>query len=327
MKKALALILALALCAGLALPALAEESENARTQDEIVASYLEADWLILLERYDTQYGTVLYMRTSGIPHAGGEMLVLVAPDGEEYNLLGDAVPRASMIGIKTIEHLELSEDGRYLHFDCSFDSREVAEPEGAVHEAATYYFEADLSTGETVRTGFVPWFAFTDVPGEAYFFEPVSWAQAEGITTGKTETEFAPYEPVTRAQAMEFLWRASGNPAIENPENPFTDILPEWEYYLYAILWAVERGVTDGRTETGFDPGAPVTYAEMLTFIARAAGVEVTGDGWQQTAMDWAAENGLLEGLPDAPDAGEPCPRGDVVFFLWRMYRVVNGWS
>ena len=315
MKKALALILALALCAGLALPALAEENE-------IVASYLEADWLILLERFDTQYGTVLYMKTSGIPHAGGEMLVLVAPDGEEYNLLGDAVPRASMIGIKTIEHLELSEDGRYLHFDCSFDSREVAEPEGAVHEAATYYFEADLSKGKTVRTGFVPWFAFTDVPREAYFFEPVSWAQAEGITTGKTETEFAPDEPVTRAQAMEFLWRASGHPAIEAPENPFIDVAaPEWEYYLYAILWAVENGITEGTGDgTTFSPGAPVTYAEMLTFIARAAGAAVTGDDWQLAAAKWAVENNLLEGMPAAPAYSEACPRGDVICFLWRIY-------
>ena len=321
MKKALALILALALCAGLALPALAEESEKGRTQEEIVDAYLEADWLVLIERFDTQHGTVLYMKTSGIPHAGGESLVLVTPDGQEYNLLGDPVPRASAIGTKKIENLELSEDERYLWFDCSFPTREVMEPEGAVHEAATYYFESDLSTGKTVRTGFVPWFAFTDVPREAYFFEPVSWAQAEGITTGKTETEFAPDEPVTRAQAMEFLWRASGHPAIEAPENPFIDVAaPEWEYYLYAILWAVERGVTDGRTDTGFDPGAPVTYAEMLTFIARAAGAAVTGDDWQLAAAKWAVENNLLEGMPAAPAYSEACPRGDVICFLWRIY-------
>lgn len=47
---------------------------------------------------------------------------------------------------------------------------------------------------------------FTDVPEWAY--ESVAWCYMNGVTTGVSETAFAPDNDCTRAQIVTFLWRA-----------------------------------------------------------------------------------------------------------------------
>lgn len=49
---------------------------------------------------------------------------------------------------------------------------------------------------------------FTDVPEWAY--ESVAWCYMNGVTTGVSETSFAPDNDCTRAQIVTFLWRAFG---------------------------------------------------------------------------------------------------------------------
>lgn len=55
--------------------------------------------------------------------------------------------------------------------------------------------EAELST-------------FTDVPNDSVYSKAISWAVTQGITTGKTETTFAPDEICTRGHIATFLYRA-----------------------------------------------------------------------------------------------------------------------
>ena len=47
---------------------------------------------------------------------------------------------------------------------------------------------------------------FTDVPKWAY--ESAAWCYMNGVTTGVSETAFAPDNDCTRAQIVTFLWRA-----------------------------------------------------------------------------------------------------------------------
>ena len=51
---------------------------------------------------------------------------------------------------------------------------------------------------------------FTDVPTDAYFFQPVLWALDKGVTTGTGEGVFSPDATCTRAQVVTFLYRALG---------------------------------------------------------------------------------------------------------------------
>ena len=76
---------------------------------------------------------------------------------------------------------------------------------------------------------------FTDVKESDYFYEPVLWAVANGITTGTSKTTFSPDKPCTRGQVVTFLWRAAGEPEPTQTENPFTDV-PATQYYYKAVL-------------------------------------------------------------------------------------------
>lgn len=57
----------------------------------------------------------------------------------------------------------------------------------------------------------------------------------------------------------------------ETPADPFTDVAED-AYYYDAVLWAVDKGITAGKTETTFVPGETCTTAHILTFLWRASG-------------------------------------------------------
>ena len=50
--------------------------------------------------------------------------------------------------------------------------------------------------------------SFTDVAADASYAAAVNWAVAQGVTTGRTETTFAPTETCTRGNIVTFLYRA-----------------------------------------------------------------------------------------------------------------------
>ena len=109
---------------------------------------------------------------------------------------------------------------------------------------------------------------FTDVPDGEYYADAVRWAVALGITTGVTETSFAPDATVTRAQTVTFLWRDACHPSAAVPQ--FSDV-PQDAYFAPAVGWAQETGVTTGVTATTFAPDSPCTRAQIVTFLSRAA--------------------------------------------------------
>ena len=175
---------------------------------------------------------------------------------------------------------------------------------------------------------------FEDVPGDAYFADPVKWAVKQGITNGITGTRFGPDLSCTRAQMTAFLWRAAGSPEPAAADNPFSDV-EAGSYYEKAVLWAVEKGITNGTSETTFSPKAIVTRGQSVTFLYRmlasSAGEGVTeGDGegefvdvsqnaYYYDAVRWAAQAGVTTGKTDklfAPD--DSCTRAQIVTFLYR---------
>lgn len=52
---------------------------------------------------------------------------------------------------------------------------------------------------------------FTDVDKNAYYYDPICWAYANGITAGTSATTFGPNDACTRAQIVTFLYRAFVN--------------------------------------------------------------------------------------------------------------------
>ncbi len=157
---------------------------------------------------------------------------------------------------------------------------------------------------------------FSDVMSGDYYAQAVKWAKDGGVTGGTSETTFSPADPVTRGQAMTFLWAASGRPEPASASSPFTDVADPGAYYYKAVLWAKEKGITSGVSADRFGVGDTLHYDQFLAFLCRVAGGELSGD-WSQAAVSWAGANGLTSGV--SVTAGNDCPRSDVVYFLWKQ--------
>ena len=169
---------------------------------------------------------------------------------------------------------------------------------------------------------------FTDVKENKYYYDPVLWAVENGITAGKTSTTFAPDASCTRSQIVTFLWRANGKPEPVTQKNPFTDVSESATYYK-AVLWAVENGITTGKTSTTFAPNVSCTRDQVVTFLWRANGKpkatidnpfsDVPENSFYREAVLWAMENKITLGRTSTSfDPKSACTRGQVVTFLYR---------
>lgn len=108
----------------------------------------------------------------------------------------------------------------------------------------------------------------SDVAGDAYYAEAVRWALSEGITTGTSADQFSPDATCTREQAVTFLYRAAGSPAVSG-ESAFGDVGAD-AYYARAVAWAAQNGVTNGISQALFGTGSDCTRAQIVTFLYRA---------------------------------------------------------
>ena len=108
----------------------------------------------------------------------------------------------------------------------------------------------------------------TDVAADAYYAEAVRWALSEGITTGTSADQFSPNATCTREQAVTFLYRAAGSPAVSG-ESAFEDVGAD-AYYARAVAWAAQNGVTNGISQALFGTGNDCTRAQIVTFLYRA---------------------------------------------------------
>ena len=99
---------------------------------------------------------------------------------------------------------------------------------------------------------------FSDVSDSAYYAPAVQWAVENNITNGMGDGTFGVNNTVTRAQAVTFLWRYKGQPSPTAKENPFIDVKDD-DYSKDAILWAVEKNITEGMGDNKFEPDGSVT--------------------------------------------------------------------
>ena len=170
---------------------------------------------------------------------------------------------------------------------------------------------------------------FADVSAEEYYYEAVKWASENGVTGGIGENLFGANLPCTRAQIVNFLWRAAGSPEPKGMSG-FVDVSAD-AYYAKAVAWAVEEGIVSGTSATTFNPDAVCTRAQSVAFLYRAFGEkvnkaagfsDVSADAYYADAVAWAVENGVASGIGGglfAPD--QDCARGQIVAFLYRAYQ------
>ncbi len=109
---------------------------------------------------------------------------------------------------------------------------------------------------------------FVDVSADAYYAKAVAWAVENGITGGTGDGKFSPDATCTRAQAVTFLYRASGAPAVSG-NAAFSDVATN-AYYAAAVKWAEKNGITGGIGGGLFGSDNNCTRAQIVTFLYRS---------------------------------------------------------
>lgn len=176
--------------------------------------------------------------------------------------------------------------------------KDVQDPESYYYDSVywAYYYEPQITTGTgpdvfspdvNVKRGQMVTFlwrlagepepetdmTFNDVDPDKYYAKAISWAAENGITTGYADGSgnFGPDNNCTREQIVTFVWRYADKPAPEAPAD-FTDLKVN-AYYLDAVAWAAENGITVGLNDgTGrFGVGMSCTRGMAVTFLYRFA--------------------------------------------------------
>lgn len=106
----------------------------------------------------------------------------------------------------------------------------------------------------------------------------------------------------------------------------FEDV-PDGEYYVDAVQWAVQNNIAAGTTETTFAPDQICSKAQIIAFIWRAYGssdvdldstfIDLDGSEYYYKAALWGVSKGI--GVGDKEFNGDtPCSRNSAMLYLWK---------
>lgn len=333
-KKLLSLVLALAMCLALAVPALAAEP-SADDKDGI-----EAPAAVAITNITAQEAPVLDAAGWWIKRVycgSGAVLSLKDSYIDNETQQKIAVGSAQVYKVDSLEvfysdpylcaNIEYSEDGQPLEqgsgdFPLKDGEWLVMVEKGDSHWPAECIY---------VNVGGSPAPAqserFTDVPADAWYAQAVNWAVEKSVTNGTGADTFSPQNTCTRGEIITFLWRAAGRPVPAwRPGLP--QDAGEDEFYSSPVKWAAVTGLFSGNT---FAPNAPCTRAMAVEFLWRNAGCPEAASAGQfadvpagedlSKAVAWAMEKGITQGTSAtefSPD--DVCTRGHIVTFLYRAF-------
>ena len=190
---------------------------------------------------------------------------------------------------------------------------------GAVESYAIQNATADV----TVEVVFAPVGGaaetFTDVPQDAWYREAVDYVTGTGLFQGTSDRAFSPDGRMTRAMLAAVLYRAAGEPSIEDEiwGYPFADV-EAGSWYGTAVYWARLKGILSGYSDEAFGPDDPVTREQLAAMLYRYAGEpDASGEliyfsdadqisPWAADALKWAVGEGIVSGR----DEGVLDPKG-----------------
>lgn len=166
---------------------------------------------------------------------------------------------------------------------------------------------------------------FTATPREpaTYFFELNEYLDPTDIWEIYIGGSLSVF--ITFADLSAYAKVAADAPA--EPAAPSFNDVAETDYFFESVKWAVEKGITDGTTDTTFSPAQTCSTAHILTFLWRAVGSpevsidnpfgDISGSEYYYKPALWAYENGLVSG--NAFNGSSDCTRSMTVTYLWKL--------
>ena len=165
-----------------------------------------------------------------------------------------------------------------------------------------------------------------------------AWVDAGGgmvpeITRGQVSADYLleAFGPNTLVRIEWKDWRCvilvEGN--ATQPTDPtvggFTDV-KKTDWFADPVLWAVEKNITAGTSDTTFSPNADCTTAQILSFLWRANGSpkpttvnpfsDVKSGDYFADAAAWAYEKGIVSG--ETFGGNTLCTRSMAVTYMWK---------
>lgn len=153
--------------------------------------------------------------------------------------------------------------------------------------------------------------SFTDVPQNAWYYEPVTYMAENGYMSGTGDNKFSPNQTTTRAMFVTVLGRIAGIDQNQYKNTcTFRDVKKDWaEPY---IAWASQNGIVNGVGDNRFGPNNYVTreQAAVILFNYLKKDYTLTIDSkfldnapdrinvssWAVEAMQWATSAALMRG-------------------------------
>ena len=112
-------------------------------------------------------------------------------------------------------------------------------------------------------------------------------------------------------------------------DSGFSDV-PAGAWYAEAVAWCRENGVMSGTSSTQFSPDEPLSRAMIATILWKRSGgpsaaagtafADVPAGSWYETAVRWAASQGLMAGYGQHQFGPEdPVSREQLTAVLWKF--------
>ncbi len=114
---------------------------------------------------------------------------------------------------------------------------------------------------------------FRDVEQSAWYYDAVAESYDRGLMSGVSDTAFDPDGSMTRAMFVTVLGRLMGVEDGPSAGGSFGDVQANSWYASY-VAWAVDKGITQGTSDTTFSPEELVTREQAATFLFRCLEAE-----------------------------------------------------
>ena len=156
---------------------------------------------------------------------------------------------------------------------------------------------------------------FDDVASSDWFADAVKYVADKGLMNGTDDNQFSPSASTTRGMLMTVLARYAGE---------YTTGGATW--YEKGMEWAKAKGVSDGT-----NPNANITREQLVTMMYRYAGSPATNgsldnfsdaasvSSYAANAMQWAVENGIVNGSNGKLNPQNNATRAEVAAILMRF--------
>ena len=168
-----------------------------------------------------------------------------------------------------------------------------------------------------------PWHAILAAP--KYYDDPMVWAVENEIIRGTGDSAtLNPDIICSHVRTLTMLWRAAGEPA-STAEIPFA--VDDTVWYADALHWAAEKGMIN----RSFQPDAPCTRADAVTYIWKAFGspkagavkfTDVRTGADFAAAVAWAVRSEITNGTTSTTFSPyKSCTQAQILTFLYRAYQ------